>query len=46
MIGRKEQLGPAEALFTFWPEASGVFRKQPVDAATLPLDLRSGRDTG
>jgi chemotaxis methyl-accepting protein methylase len=46
MIGRKEQLGPAAGLFTFWPEAPGVFRKQPVDAATLPLDLRPGRDTG
>ena len=46
MIGRKEDLGPAGALFTFWPEAPGVFRKQPVDAATLPLDLRLWRDTG
>jgi len=46
MIGRKEQLGPAGGLFIFWPEAPGVFRKQPVDAATLPLDLRPGRDTG
>jgi chemotaxis methyl-accepting protein methylase len=34
MIGRKEGLGPAGDLFTPWPEAPGVFRKQPVDAAT------------
>jgi chemotaxis methyl-accepting protein methylase len=33
MIGRKEQLGPAAALFVPWPTAPGVFRKQPVDAA-------------
>jgi chemotaxis methyl-accepting protein methylase len=46
MIGRKEELGPAGALFTPWPEAPWVFRKQQVDAATPPLDLRPGRDTG
>lgn len=34
MIGRKEGLGPAGDLFTPWPGAPGVFRKQPVDAAT------------
>jgi chemotaxis methyl-accepting protein methylase len=34
MLGRKEQLGSADALFTPWPEAPGVFRKQPADATT------------
>lgn len=30
MLGRKEQPGPAAGLFTPWPEAPGVFRKQPL----------------
>ena len=38
MIGHKEQLGSADALFTPWPGAAGVFRKQ-ADAADSPLDL-------
>jgi len=46
MIGREEDLGPAGALFTPWPEAAGVFRKQLYAPSPPSLDLRPGRDSG
>lgn len=33
MLGRKEDPGPAAPLFPPWPEAPGVFRKEPVGAS-------------